>query len=172
MLVEGLEPHTSRRQDRNLVRLPFRHTRTYCFTSLTCTAQASGNIQSWGCPAMADTRSGPSRSTSSGRAFTPSKAAAAAGLPSKRRSRLETEAAGLMVPASYLVKALGPPPNSSPASAWDRPSASRISHINGGTETQEPYIAATIFGGNQGSVILGEAKDLAATVCDSSFCSE
>ena len=54
------------------------------------------------------------------------------GFASSNRSSATTEAAGFTVPASYFVKARGPPPNSLPASTCERPRSVRMARISSG----------------------------------------
>ena len=71
----------------------------------------------------------------------PPKVAMAAGLASSTRSKLVTEAVGFMVPASYFVNALGPPPMISPASNWERPKRSRMARISSGVISECDQVA-------------------------------
>ena len=76
----------------------------------------------------------------------PSTKRAQRGSHRETRSSLTTEALGLMVPASYFVKARGPPPSNSPASSWERPSRSRIARTSSGSIlVSDEFIKSTIM---------------------------
>ena len=79
-----------------------------------------------------DTSNGDVGPNRMGRDARPSRPATALGSASSRRSVLITAADGFTTPASYLVKARGPPPTSSPASSCERPRYSRMARISSG----------------------------------------